>query len=209
MVTYLKNSVPGFFFPIDEPLDPGSYDIGASLDEFNQGKYIPLTEEQVRFHEQNPGASIREVWRCKLDPGPTAEETAAQRLEDARRSKLADIHRHDTSEAVNSFSLGGKSMWLDKADRVGLANSISIEADAGRTLTVLWFGGVRYGIPIPAAKAMLAALELYALECYNVTASHCAAVNALETVEDIEAYDHTAGYPEKLVFNIGEGGGDA
>lgn len=209
MVTYLKNSVPGFFFPIDEPLDPGSYDIGASIDEFNDGKYIPLTEEQVLFHEQNPDASIREVWKTELDPGPSQEELDSQALNRARQDKLAQIDAYDTSEAVNSFTLGGQPMWLDKATRVGLANSISIEAGAGRTSTVLWFGGTRYELPITTAKAMLAALELYALECYNVTAQHHATVTAMNSVEDIEAYDHTAGYPERLAFTIGEGGQDA
>ena len=47
---------------------------------------------------------------------------------------------------------------------------------------------------------MLSALELYALECYNVTAAHKAAVSALESVEDIVAYDYTENYPEKLNF---------
>lgn len=209
MVTYLKNSVPGFFFPIDEPLDPGSYDIGASIDEFYAGMYVPLTHEQVQFHTDHPEASIREVWKTELDPGPTQEELDAQALSRARQDKLMAIEAHDTSPEVNSFSLGGQPMWLDKATRVGLANSISIEAEAGRTSTVLWFGGTRYELPITIAKAMLAALELYALECYNVTASHCAAVNALESVEDIEAYDHTAGYPERLAFSLKEGGQDA
>lgn len=209
MVTYLKNSVPGFFFPIDEPLDPGSYDIGASIDEFNDGKYIPLTEEQVRFHEQNPVATIHEVWRCKLDPRPSAEETAAQRLEDARRSKLADIEAYNVSDNVDSFTLAGKRMWLDKYEREQLDYSIAKEEQEGRTTTTRWFGGECWVLPTVVAKAILAKLEVYAIDCYNVTEQHKAAVNTLETVEDIEAYDHTAGYPQKLAFNIGEGGGDA
>ena len=113
---------------------------------------------------------------------------------------IAQITAYDTSEAVNSFTLGGKEMWLPKEMRVGLVNSVTIEKNAGKETTVLWFGGEKYELPVDAALQMLAALELYALECYNVTAAHKAAVNALESVEDVVAYDYTQGYPEKLNF---------
>ena len=47
---------------------------------------------------------------------------------------------------------------------------------------------------------MLVAVEVYAGDALNVTESHKAAVEALESVEDVEAYDYTVGYPTKLVF---------
>jgi len=49
---------------------------------------------------------------------------------------------------------------------------------------------------------MLSSLEIYALECYNQTATHKAAVEALTTAEEINNYDYTTGYPEKLTFSI-------
>ena len=48
----------------------------------------------------------------------------------------------------------------------------------------------------------LAKIQIYANQCYGVTEKHKAAVNALETVEEVEAYDFTAGYPERLTFEI-------
>ena len=113
---------------------------------------------------------------------------------------IAQITAYDTSEAVNSFTLGGKEMWLPKETRVGLVNSVTIEKNAGKETTTLWFAGEKYVLPVDTALQMLAALELYALECYNVTAAHKAAVSALESVEDIVAYDYTENYPEKLNF---------
>ena len=113
---------------------------------------------------------------------------------------IAQITAYDTSEAVNSFTLQGKQMWLPKETRVGLVNSITIEKNAGKEVTGLWHDGVRYELPVDTALQMLSALELYALECYNVTASHKAAVSALENVEDIVTYDYTSDYPSKLNF---------
>lgn len=121
-------------------------------------------------------------------------------IEEVRKIKVSEIQIFDKSTNVNSFDLLDKSMWLDKSTRVGLFNSISIEKNVGKTHTTLWYDAVKYVIPIPNALAMLNALELYALNCYNVTQSHIAAVRSLQTIEEIENYDYTIGYPEKLSF---------
>ena len=121
-------------------------------------------------------------------------------LDVIKEEAIEQITEYDQSEDVNSFTLQGKQMWLPKETRVGLVNSVTIEKNAGKETTVLWFGGEKYELPVDTALQMLSALELYALECYNVTAAHKAAVNALESVEDVVAYDYTQGYPEKLNF---------
>lgn len=109
---------------------------------------------------------------------------------------------YDKSDAVNSFTLAGKDMWLNKEDRVGLVNSINIEKQAGRLDTVLWFDAVKYTIPISSALLMLNSLELYALDCYNVTQQHIAIVRRLQTGEEVESYNYNTGYPNKLEFSL-------
>ena len=121
-------------------------------------------------------------------------------LDVIKEEAIEQITEYDTSSDVNSFTLQGKQMWLPKETRVGLVNSITIEKNTGKETTVLWFGGEKYELSVDTALQMLSALELYALECYNVTAAHKAAVSALESVEDVVAYDYTQGYPEKLNF---------
>ena len=113
---------------------------------------------------------------------------------------IAQITAYDTSEAVNSFTLQGKQMWLPKETRVGLVNSITIEKNAGKEVTGLWHDGVRYELPVDTALQMLSALELYAVQCYNTTAMHKANVISLESVCDVVNYDYTLHYPEKLNF---------
>lgn len=121
-------------------------------------------------------------------------------VEDVRKMKVSEIQQFDKSQDVNSFDFNGKSAWLDKYTRVGLFNSISIEEKAGMTDTALWLDGVKHVVVIPDALAMLNAIELYAINCYNVTQSHIAAVNALNSIEEIEGYDYKVGYPVKLSF---------
>ena len=63
-----------------------------------------------------------------------------------------------------------------------------------------WFDGNEYTFPISTWKQMLVALEVYAGDAINVTESHKAAINAMNSIEDIEEYDITQGYPQKLNF---------
>lgn len=121
-------------------------------------------------------------------------------IEEVRKMKVSEIQSFDKSNSVNSFDLLGKSMWLDKSTRVGLFNSISIEKEIGKTDTVLWYDATKYVIPISDALDMLNTLELYALNCYNVTQEHIAAVRALQTIEEVESYNFKVGYPAKLNF---------
>ena len=60
--------------------------------------------------------------------------------------------------------------------------------------------GVGYDVNIDVALAFLSQLELYAIECYNVTQRHIAEVRAMTDMDDLLAFDFTIGYPEKLAF---------
>lgn len=120
----------------------------------------------------------------------------------AKKAKIAEITDYDTSDKVNGFILNGMTAWLDKATRVGLMNSTTIAKAAGLETTTLWLGGIKLVVDCDKAIQLLSALEMYALECFNVTASHKAAVNELKSIEEVEAYDYKAGYPKMLEMSV-------
>lgn len=126
----------------------------------------------------------------------------ALKLKQAKADKIAEIAAYDTSSFVNGFILNGLLVWLDKATRVGLMNSTTIAKSAGQKTTTLWLGGLKLVVDCDKAIQLLSALEMYALECFNVTASHKAAVNELTTIEEVEAYDYKSGYPKMLEMNV-------
>lgn len=123
-------------------------------------------------------------------------------LEEAKEMLLAEIDAYDTSSAVNGFMLNGLLVWLDKATRVGLMNSTTIAKAAGQETTTLWLKGIKLVVDCDKAIQLLSALEMYALECFNVTASHKAAVNELKSIEEVEVYDYKAGYPKMLEMSV-------
>ena len=120
----------------------------------------------------------------------------------AKKGVLEEIAANDMSKAVNSFLLNGMQVWLDKATRVGLMNSTTIAKAMGQTKTTLWLGGYQLEVDCNKAIQLLSALEMYALECFNVTAAHKKAVSELTNIEDVLAYDYKTGYPEKLKMEV-------
>lgn len=122
----------------------------------------------------------------------------APTLENAIKAKLEEITKYDVSSAVNGFYYQGSEYWLDKATRVGLMNSTRILKESGQTSTTLWFNNMCLTLPVDDVIDKLSALEQYALSCYNVTASHKIAVQALTTIDEVNEYDVTQGYPTKL-----------
>jgi hypothetical protein len=128
--------------------------------------------------------------------------TANRRLAQAKREVLKKIDAYDTSPAVNGFALNGTVVWLDKATRVGLMNSTSITKAMGQPTTTLWLGESKMEVPCDTAIQLLSALEMYALECFNVTAAHKKAVSELTSIEEVEKYDITAGYPAQLKMEV-------
>ena len=145
----------------------------------------------------------RKVWvydGVRLETGGMTSEAALTAA--AQKMVLAEIEKHDTSPSVNGFMLNGQRVWLNKDTRVGLMNSTSIAKAMGKKTTTLWFGGMQIEVNCDKAIGLLSALEMYALECFNVTAAHKKAVAEMSTVEEVLAYDYTAGYPEVLMMNV-------
>lgn len=126
----------------------------------------------------------------------------ALKLKQAKADKIAEITAYDTSSSVNGFMLNGLLVWLDKATRVGLMNSTAIAKAAGQKTTTLWLGGIKLVVDCEKAIQLLSALEMYALECFNVTSAHKASVAELKTIKEVEAFDVTADYPQQLVMKL-------
>jgi hypothetical protein len=145
----------------------------------------------------------RKVWvydGVRLETGGMTSEAALTAA--AQKMVLEQIDKYDTSPSVNGFMLNGQRVWLNKDTRVGLMNSTSIAKAMGKTTTTLWFGGMEIEVNCDKAIGLLSALEMYALECFNVTAAHKKAVAELNTVEEVLGYDYTKGYPEQLRMEV-------
>lgn len=157
----------------------------------NDRQIINPTEEQL----------LEAGWMIYVEP-PVPAPTPAQRLREAKDIKLSEIESYDESSEVNGIIVNGSRVWIPADKRAILKTSVDAYKALGiETITKVW-EGVEYTVTADEWLFMIAKVEVYASECYNTTARHKAAVEALDNIEDVEAFDITADYPEMLEFHI-------
>ena len=147
---------------------------------------INPTEEQM----------INAGWQVYVEPEPTN----AQKLAAAKAEKIAQIEYYDASENVEQFTINGTPMWLGHELRQQIRTSAEAYQSTGAENMTKVFNGTEFTFPIAVWIQMLNALEVYAAEALNTTERHKAAIEAMTSIEDVENYDYTLNYPEKLVF---------
>lgn len=160
-----------------------------------KGWMICFAPRTVKFFDEETGSyTFGDQWLSKFSPKKPY-------LEDIKEALCDAISEYDSSEEVNGFKIGNEIFWIDKATRVGLRNSISIEVEHGKTETELWLGSRKIVLSCQKALELLKSIELYAIDCYRVTQQHLFEVSEL-TLENIFEYDITRDYPEMLTLEF-------
>lgn len=167
--------------------------LGETLEDYLNGKYVMLNAEQLAFLEANPAALPIEAFNM-------AEDDEATEFD--RQVVIEAIENYDYSEEVNTFYVNNTPVWFSKETRTALNNSLSIEREVGKETTILWISGTPYTMTVDVAKQILSDLELYAIACYNNTQNNIASVQAMTLKSELRNFDITQGYPEKLNFNL-------
>lgn len=193
-VNFVKTSIP-------ESQYKQKYSLGNTI-VYHIGTTFNNEQNTYECYECTVPASTFDEDDVKLAFNEFITKIKAIQLKQAKTEKIAEITAYDTSSSVNGFVLNGLLVWLDKATRVGLMNSTTIAKAAGQETTTLWLKGIKLVVDCDKAIQLLSALEMYALECFNVTASHKAAVSELKSIEEVEVYDYKAGYPKMLEMSV-------
>ena len=128
------------------------------------------------------------------------EKYVSNTLEEAKAQKIAEINDYSESSNVNSITYNGVETWLTPAIRSNYLTSISSAELLGETSITFAIVGQAVTVPLQNAKILLAKIQRYADASYLVTQQHIAEVSKLTTVAEVEAFDITQGYPEKLSF---------
>lgn len=129
------------------------------------------------------------------------EKYKGMTVEEAKEKLITEITTYDKSPSVNSFLLNDKQRWLDVDLRRSLSYSTNILKGDGEKTVDIWFDTECETMDIDNAMYMLKTLEVYAKQTNNVTHQHKAEVMSLTSIDEVESYDITKGYPDKLVFS--------
>lgn len=194
MMKYIQKDI-GIYEVADMLSD--NYAVGTTAEDLSNGKFVLLNEQQEAFLAAHPKASIYEIFNKSLAPTP---EIALDLL---KQMKVREIEAYDKSENVNCFYINGNAMWLDRSARVSLTHTIVAYKTYLLSEITLWTEGASptpITLTIPVLESLLINLEMYAKACFDTTAQHKATIQSMDEISKIIEYDHTIGYPKKLVI---------
>lgn len=123
-------------------------------------------------------------------------------LDQLKFYKIQEITEYDKSKSVNEFYINNLSLWLSREERIVIKDRFSREINKGIISTKLRYSGLVIELDPKLGVEMIDVLSSYADECFDVTEDHKANVRKLTTKEEIDSYDYTVGYPEKININI-------
>ena len=196
MFYYIHKDLLSNHIILEDELDVDNYLIGTTLEEFYKNYYIQLNEEQIKFLEEHPSASAEEIYNMKLI---IIEPT----LDDIKEIKKNEIHMYDNSSNVNNFTINDSiNAWFTVAERNNYYASINAAKTVGLDTLSFFVGDVKLEIGTAMAESMLSQIQLYADACFIVTKQHKLNVDGLTTIEEVNNYDYTVGYPEQLNFQL-------
>ena len=167
-------------------------------------------EKEVKSNVYNPTHEmlLENGWVEYAPTAPSVELSERQLYRRAMARKLRDLEEYDNSSEVNDCIIIHQSeelhYWANKTERDALKGALRDCVSIGRDTYRLDLRekGISITLPCELLLQMMAALEVYAIDCFNKTTDHNYAIKSLETLEEVEAYDYKVGYPEKLRFEV-------
>ena len=125
-------------------------------------------------------------------------ETFEERLRNAKEAKMREIEVYAQSDNVNILYFNNTPTWLDKETRANYKLSLdAAELLKEKEITFVVESNV-VKLPIEKARMILAKVQRYADDTFIVSSRHKLEVAKLKKVEEVEAFDITADYPEPL-----------
>lgn len=129
-------------------------------------------------------------------------ELVDETLDIAKNKMIDDIEIYDKSNNINKFYINNVEMWLTKTERISIKNAVNIAKENNINSYNFWHNNIKYIIDCNKLIEMLNAIELYSIECLNITNEHIAYIKSATDVNAINTYDYKTNYPNILMFEI-------
>lgn len=129
-----------------------------------------------------------EILEGTYPPPPTIEELKAQRF--------SELSMYRYSKEIAGVVLNGVMIKTDLESKVNLNGAVS-RAMLRPDSSVNWKISDTVWITLPAVQIIETGLAVsdYFEDCFNCNKTHALAINALTTIEEVQNYDFTIGWP--------------
>lgn len=178
---YIKIDIEGNYVSFDFELD-GNYKVGSTWQDYLDGKFVPLTDEQLRFKEENPTAGVDEVFNMSLNEAQITEEDA---LFLAKREKRKELQ--DRVNELYKYYVDGNDVFVynrlylkDRCSRYDTVSLNNIEFDSD------------------SAAYILDDMSDYVDMIDPIIEGRFKAIDDAETIEEVEGIDVATGYPDVI-----------
>lgn len=180
MYTYIQKNCKEYV-ELELELDTEIYPVGSTLEDYEDGKWIKLSDEQLQFKQDNPDATKEEVIEMKITPDPTP--SPEELLQEAKYKKEREIY----SKAQEYYKY-----YLDGTD-IFVSDTLRIKDKCSRTDTItINEKNISSDILVIALDDMS---DYTGIISSNVN-SKIKLVEDAASIEDVETIDITTGYPE-------------
>lgn len=124
-------------------------------------------------------------------------ESNGNTVTDIKNAVIKAIEDYDSSTYVNTFIHNGRKYWLDKTTRMSLLNDINVLKNLKEDTITVWLNSTTsVNLPLDTTIDFLNELEVYAMNCYNVTKNHIKDITGMDDYESLSTYNFITGYPK-------------
>lgn len=154
-----------------------------------------LTQDGAIIPQEVGNADYERFLLWKLDGNSPSIETYSpeELLQQAKDKKVSELIAYDLTK--NVFILGGEKLWLSRGDRQVMLLRVQAESHLGAVKT----NALGFELSIDQAILILNSVEVYSSKVWDSTNRvHIPSIRVLNSVDEVEGYDFTKGYPEVL-----------
>ena len=189
MITYIKSDVRKIYIELENELNSSLYpNLGTTWKDYLNNFFVKLSNEQVAFKNEHPGAKVHEVWNMELDP------VHVRNLDDAKNEKKLELARYK-EQHVGDFKYNDAKVWFNAADRLAKKNEAEIAKNSGAANYK-----VQDAMELPVAEAisLFDSMSAREFECNHAVDLKKAEIEALEDMEAVDAVDVADGFPAEV-----------
>ena len=148
----------------------------------------------VELTEENSNPNDTKAIFVRLEENPNLEQV---------RNILANlIKEYDSSNLINYFNYLTFRYWFSKEERLAITHKFQVLLNKGEQYGLVWFGSHSYEVEVVKMLDFLEELELYAIQCNDITKQHLNEIKSIDNINDLIRFNITKDYPKGITMDV-------
>lgn len=191
MYTYIKYELKGYYFEIPSLLDNENFNVGETLEDFINGKFVLLNDEQLNFKTEHPEATVEEVFNMKLNE-------VIRTIQQAKNEKIYALQTK-AQQAIQDVSYEGKDIYVDAQRRIIVKDEAEV-AKANNVSVMSLDNGIE--IAPNNAISLMSVMTERETNVNNIKEAKIAEINSLDDIDEVDNIDVDTIFPSKTETTV-------